>query len=250
MGSNYRKALVAFCMTTMFSGALISECFADNGSGGKVVVKGKITGWVSRSKESGAITANGPISSGALVNFPANSTISSGNNLGFELSGSYFLTDNIAAEASAGITNKKIKAKGNESQAAAPVDTTSHQYIAYSVSTIGKFIPLSLIFQYHIAPYGKISPYIGLGYHYTLASGSSGSRIGTSYGPVMQAGFDSWVGDDVTLSLEMKKYLMQTKFSMTAPTSSSSGSGGNLTLPTEVIRINPFVVSIALGYRF
>ncbi len=79
---------------------------------------------------------------------------------GFDSSMTIFVTDNIAAEISLGFSLYKTK-KTILSQAASAYGTP--------VGKVGKknqiyMIPFTVTGQYHIAPFGGLSPYVGGGY--------------------------------------------------------------------------------------
>jgi outer membrane protein len=108
--------------------------------------------------------------------------------IGAEISGSYFITDNIASEISLGINGYKLGKA-----------LTTHGAGVFTDNGVSKknaakrayFIPLTATVQYHISPDEQFSPYVGAGYHYAFVQGSSGvARLSNSHGPVLQAGFD------------------------------------------------------------
>jgi outer membrane protein len=250
MSNIFKNTLLILSISSLY--CYSGNSLADNGSGGKYTVKAKVLGIVSRVKKTSNFTINRNITStlttlGAVndssvqasIPYNTQNSTSIGSGLGFEISGNYFLTDNIAIEAAASLLSRKIKISGIGTSNLDP------KPYAYTISSKSNLIPLALILQYHIAPYGKISPYVGAGYHYTVASSSGGAKISSSNGPVAQIGFDGWVNDNAFVNFEVKKYLMENKIGFNIPT-----AGGNLVIPTEKIKINPTIVSLGMGYRF
>jgi len=275
--SKFSRIISGLLLTTsIFS--LQAEA-SDNGSGGKFVVRGRILGLLNRYKATKempvtigttvtnpstttaytANTANGQISvpsgSSSTLNmsYNVNNTISYGSTLGVELSGSYFLTDKIAMALDIAYIQKKLKINGVFNELATDSNTgtsfTSGLNGSYAINTVTKLMPISIIAQYHIAPYGRISPYFGLGYNYTLASASAGSKLGSSRGPVFQVGFDSFVYNDILINVDVKKMLVNTKLNFDSTASGSGGAGG-FSMPEQKLQLNPMVASIGVGYRF
>ena len=222
---------------------------ADNGSSGHTMVKAKvmaaINGYKKNSTTAGVNSALTDPVNYIYTNssFTSTNDISIGSGIGFELSGSYFLTDNIAAEISMALYNKKVKIQSllNSSTVNLPVSYNT------SFSTQAKLMPLTAILQYHIAPYGKISPYIGGGYHLTLASASAGSKMKNGHGVVLQAGFDGWLDENVSVNFDVKKYSFSSTLSANLPY--SSGNGGFLVFPGNKLKIDPVFIMVGVGYR-
>ncbi len=111
-----------------------------------------------------------------------------------------------------------------------------------ATGAVGLF-PVGLIAQYHPAPHGDISPYIGAGYHYTFFSSSlDGIDYENASGPVAQIGADWRFKGDYIFSFDIKKVWMET----TADFREFSGGIAR----TKEIDYNPFIVSIGFGYKF
>lgn len=206
--------------------------FADNGSAGKFTIKARVIGVITGNKQ----VDNNKINADSSV---ATYTSSMGNSLGAEISANYFLSDNIAAEISLGFFKRKIRTGGNI------IDIGNNNNISigeFDQLTYVKYIPVTTLVQYHIAPYGKISPYIGAGYGWLISSASSGSRVNNSGAPVLQLGVDSWLKDDTFINIDIKKYFATTKLNY-------SKSKSFVPINTE-LKINPLIISFGMGYRF
>jgi outer membrane protein len=219
------------------------NALADNGSAGQFMTKAKIVGVIMGYKKTSPIIYTTTLPGKIPTSYSGNNTTSIGNNLGFELSGSYFFNDNIAAEISVGLINKKIKLSGVNLQN--NTDSTIVP-LSYEINTQAKLIPISSTIQYHLAPYGKISPYIGVGYHYTLGSASKGSKLNNSHGLIGQIGADAKVGNDLFVNLDIKKYIMQNRLSFKV----ANANGGFDSIPGTKMKINPLMLSLGVGYRF
>lgn len=159
---------------------------------------------------------------------------------GVEASTSIFFSTNIAAELSLGFDILRIKANHLANVA---VNNGGN------IKAIGKrkqiyTIPVTLLAQYHIAPFGSISPYVGAGYHgsYMLTK-SKAFKMKNAFGPVIQAGIDFYAKDDTLINLDIKQYLFKAKVdyknALVGPRSVSSK-----------IKLNPLVVSVGVGFKF
>ncbi|AIL65053.1 Outer membrane protein W [Rickettsiales bacterium Ac37b] len=226
--------------------------YADNGSAGRIIAKFKMDGRLTSLKQNADSTGSfyDPTHT-SIVSLPYTSQVSLGSVVGGTGSAAYFFTDHIAAEVSGGYFSNKIKAVGNGPQYITPAGTTTPTFVnnwPYYQSTTGKFIPFAAILQYHIAPYGKLIPYIGVGYHYTFGSGSNGSKVGDSHGPVFQVGADGWVGENLILGIDVKKMMMKPK--LTFVTVPSSGSPSNIIPINTKLKMDPLIISLGIGYRF
>jgi len=106
-----------------------------------------------------------------------------------EIAADYFLTDNIAVEASVGYIRGDLKRSV----------TGSNKKDAVSI------VPLTGLVQYHFSPSADISPYVGAGYSYQIASGGpSGTKIENGGGFVAQVGLDVPMNDTFGLNLDVK----------------------------------------------
>ncbi len=141
-----------------------------------------------------------------------------------EIDVSYFFTDNIAAE----------------------LVLTWPQKIDVSLNgtDIGslKALPPTLLVQYHFIPNGTIRPYVGAGINYTYFSSQSFSINGvstsnSSWGPALQAGVDFKIAPKWYINADVKYVWMDTEVKL---------NGATLT----TVDINPWLLSLGVGYRF
>ena len=114
--------------------------------------------------------------------------------------------------------------------------------------------PPTLTLQYHLAPTGKIRPYVGAGVNYTVfyaenasdalegALGSTKVRMSDSAGYALQAGVDVDIGPRTFLNVDVKYIDIETTASLQAP---SLGAGLRVN-----VDVNPWVVGAGIGYRF
>lgn len=137
---------------------------------------------------------------------------------------SYFFTDNIAAELVLTWPQKMdVTLGGND------------------IGSV-KVLPPTLLLQYHFMPNDKFRPYAGVGVNYTNFSSKDFNIAGldtssSSWGPAVQAGFDFQIAPRWYLNADVKYVWMDTDVSL---------NGARLTK----VDINPWLLSIGVGYRF
>lgn len=163
------------------------------------------------------------------------------NGYGFDTSTTYFFSDHIAAELSAGVTYYKTK-KSALTEIASLFGNNSAQ--------VGKkndvwMIPVSGTLQYHVAPFGAIRPYLGAGaygmYAYTRSKSFS---IENGFGAVFQAGADFVARDDTLITLDVRSYLFESKINY-----KKEFTGRDSEFSSKV-KWNPVVVSLGFGFVF
>jgi outer membrane protein len=145
---------------------------------------------------------------------------------------SYFLTNNIAIEGIAGVTEHTIKAKGT----------------AAGNLTVGDvwLLPPTVTAQYHFAPGGSIDPYVGGGVNYTFFFGQSHQAPFTSatyddhVGGALQAGLDFSLGGGWVANVDVKQlFLRTTAHTFVGPT------------PIDAkVALDPLLAGIGIGYRW
>ena len=140
-----------------------------------------------------------------------------------ELDFSYFWTKNIATELVLGTTRHKVTA-----------DT------GIDVGDVW-LLPPTLTVQYHPLPDSAFSPYIGAGINYTYfygeGGGLAGFKVRSTFGAAVQVGADYAIGGNWSLNLDVKKLYLRPE----AVTS---------TLRVDHVKIDPWLVSVGVGYRF
>ena len=140
----------------------------------------------------------------------------------------YFMTDNWAIEAIAGPTTHKVRAVGGATN------------VAVKDSWV---LPPVVALQYHFAPAGKISPYLGAGANYMLFySGKNKNgfqlKLKDGFGAALQAGVDVAVTGPWSVNVDVKKILFKT-------TATDAKNGLKTT-----VHLDPWVVSAGVGYKF
>lgn len=165
--------------------------------------------------------------------------------LGYGAEGSvtYFYSPSIAGELSAGVNILKLRGtqinKITEVIGTTPATMDKKKVLA---------VPISMILQYHIAPYGGIRPYIGAGYSGSfLSTRSKYVSIESGHGPVLQLGVDLVSRSDNYICLELKRYLLKTKVTLEQELLDAT----NQALPktTSKVKLNPTTISIGFGFK-
>lgn len=104
-------------------------------------------------------------------------------------------------------------------------------------------IPLTVTGQYHIAPFGAIRPYIGVGYHGAyFINKSKGCTVKNGHGAVLQLGVDLYAKDDTLINLDIKQYFLNTEVNYKSPLVKKSVS--------SKVKFNPLMIAIGVGFRF
>ena len=145
-----------------------------------------------------------------------------------EVDFTYFLTPNVAAELILTYPQK-------------------HD-VLLSGTKLGSFkhLPPVLSLQYHFAPAGTIRPYLGVGVNLTLISdvklavpGVGALDLdGSSVGMAGQAGCDVKLGDRLFLNGDLKYVALRSDVKL---------AGG---AKVSAVQVDPWLISIGLGYRF
>ena len=141
---------------------------------------------------------------------------------------SYFFTDNVAVEVIAGTTQHTVTAKG---------PTTDVKVKETWV------LPPVVTLQYHFAPAGKVSPYVGAGINYMIFYGGSDKNnfaldIDDGFGFALQAGVDVAMSGPWSANLDVKKVFFETD-----ATDNRNGV-------KSTVSLDPWVISAGFGYKF
>lgn len=141
---------------------------------------------------------------------------------------SYFLTDKLAVEVIAGTTQHTVKAVGGTT------DVEVHKTWV---------LPPVVSLQYHFAPAARVSPYVGAGLNYMIfysGKDKNGFKvdIDDGFGYALQAGADIAVKGPYSINVDVKKVFFETDAKI---------NGGAL---KSEVKLDPWVVSAGLGYRF
>lgn len=165
-------------------------------------------------------------SSGTLTGAPTVG-VAVGSNLQAFANISYMFSDNLAVEllASTPFTHT-ISATGA---------------LSGDIAT-AKQLPPTLSVQYHFSPTSSISPYIGAGLNYTIFFDEQATavinsiKLDNSLGFALQVGADFEIQNDWFANLDLRYINIET----TATTN----------LGTVDVKINPWVLSAGIGFRF
>lgn len=141
---------------------------------------------------------------------------------------SYFVTDHVAVDVTLGTTKHTVSAVG-------PGGSTEvhDSWVLPPVVTV----------QYHFNPKGRFSPYVGTGPNYMLFYGGKDKngfkvKLDDGFGWAAQGGFDYAIKDNWALNVDVKKVWFSTDATI---------NGGAL---KSNVKLDPWVVSVGLGYRF
>ena len=110
-----------------------------------------------------------------------------------------------------------------------------------------KFLPPTLSLQYHFMPDANFRPYVGVGVNYTKISGVSltstaGGALGlekSSTGLSWGAGFDFKIAPQWFLNVDARKMYIESDV--------FQNSNGQ---KISTLKLDPFAVSVGIGYRF
>lgn len=176
---------------------------------------------------------SGPV----LPAFPTGS-VGVGDSVMPEVDFTYMLSDHIGAELILATTKHAVSGRDSLSGLGDVADTW--------------VLPPTLTLQYHLAPKGKVRPYVGAGINYTIfysedASDSLEKAIGStrvdmddSFGYALQAGVDIDLSDRVFLNLDVKYIDIDTTARL------RTGAAIN----RVDVSIDPIVAGVGLGMRF
>lgn len=140
----------------------------------------------------------------------------------------WFFTDNLAVEVIAGTTRHTVRAVGGATNA-----EVHKEWV----------LPPVVALQYHFAPQGRVSPYVGAGANAMLFySGKdlNGYRVklDDGLGLALQGGVDVALSGPWSLNLDVKKVFFKTDASI---------NGGAL---AATVHLDPWVLSAGFGRRF
>ncbi|MCH2038989.1 MAG: outer membrane beta-barrel protein [Rickettsiales bacterium] len=99
---------------------------------------------------------------------------------------------------------------------------------------------MDLNVQYHFAPYGKLTPYVGAGVTYAVFLGDYAEN---TFGYNAQVGLDYWGSKNTSISFGIKRY-----FGLETTTSLDFTEVG-ATYEND-IEVNPTYFTFGVGYRF
>jgi outer membrane protein len=140
----------------------------------------------------------------------------------------YFATDHLAVDLTLGTSQHQISAQGTG------LNADVHKTWV---------LPPVLTAQYHFNPKGRFSPYLGTGPNYMVFySGQDQNgfkvKLKDGFGWAVQGGADYAIAGPWTLNVDVKKVFFTTKADI---------DNGAL---ASTVRLDPWVVSAGVGYRF
>ncbi|PHR15289.1 MAG: hypothetical protein COA41_16855 [Sphingopyxis sp.] len=187
------------------------------------------------------VAPDGKITSVELDNIglPAGTQTEADDNFVPTIAAEYFFTPNISLETICCVTQHDVTGTG-------PLNGAG-------LVSNANIIPATLTAKYHLVTGSGFKPYIGAGPTYFIfidekagataqALGATRQKMNDKVGFALQAGFDLPINDKgLGLSVDAKRYFV---------TTTARGFAG----PTEVLRtrhrIDPWVISAGLAYRF
>ena len=199
---------------------------------GSLVFKMRLGGVFPSAKQKGlpSPTSPKPVSLGEVA----------ANGYGGDTSTTVFFNNYLAAELSLGFSVLRTKYTS--------LAAVAHNYSVDNVK-LGKnkpiyMIPATVTGQLHIAPYGGIRPYMGIGYHgsYMLTQ-ATGLRIKNGHGAVVQIGVDFYAKDDTLINIDIRQFFLNPKLEY------KPNLVGNKTV-TSKVKLNPLIVSVGIGFTF
>ncbi|MFL9839770.1 OmpW family protein [Sphingomonas sp. ST-64] len=155
-----------------------------------------------------------------------------------EVDFTYMLTDRIGAELILATTKHDAQGRG----ALSGFDELASTWV----------LPPTLTLQYHLAPEGKVRPYVGAGINYTIfystkaspaletAIGATTVKMDDSFGYALQAGVDIDLTEKVFLNLDVKY--------IDIDTTARLNTGGAIN--SARVSIDPIVAGVGIGFRF
>lgn len=143
-----------------------------------------------------------------------------------EVDVTYFFNKNMAAELVLTVPQKQ---------------TVNSTVLAADIGTF-KHLPPTLTLQYHFDGSSDMKPYVGAGVNYTQITQvnllSGGANVDShSWGTALQAGIDFPIDKNLSFNIDIKKVSINTNVYV----------GG---VNNGVLKLNPTLIGVGLGYRF
>lgn len=245
----FKKALLCLSICALSSSALSAPKYVDyydsydsshlEGSllGNKIFFKMKLTGIRAKSKD-GGLPDTSPTNDGTSLNSFDHDLIANG--FGGELSSSVFFSEYFASEIGLGFHTYKTKQEA--------LDNIGKYYgnVDFHKNLNIHSVPFQVIFQYYIAPFGGVTPYVGLGYgtSYFFTHNKSIKVKNLSFGPIAQVGCDLWAQDNTAITFEIKKQFLRAKVFYKSSYLKTSND-----VPVKV-KIDPTFISLGITYKF
>ena len=143
-----------------------------------------------------------------------------------EVDVTYFFNKNLAAELILTVPQKQTV---NSSVLAADIGTFKH-------------LPPTLTLQWHFDGNADVKPYVGAGINYTRISkvnltAADASLDNHNWGGALQAGIDFPIDKNLSFNIDVKKVYLQTNVYVSG-------------LDRGVLKLNPSLIGVGLGYRY
>lgn len=165
-----------------------------------------------------------------------------------ELDFSYFVTNNYALEVICCVTKHKVDATGVLGDTINAVTGTGRELVDTWA------IPATILLQFHM-PMGAFKPYVGAGPTYAIFVGTevgsglapvvSSVKVEDTWGVTGQFGADISMGGNWLLNLDAKYMFLE-------PDVFWRGKGilAGRSLVADNLQLDPWIVSVGLGYKF
>jgi outer membrane protein len=186
-----------------------------------------------------AVLPDGKITDVALLGpLPATTQTAASDNVVPTVAIEYFFSPNISLETICCVTQHDVDVVAGPLNGAEAVSNA-------------RVIPATFTLKYHLNP-GGVSPYVGAGPSYfiwindapgadTLPLGVTSQSLSNELGFALQAGIDVPVGDAMLVSLDAKRYFVDT---------TARWYAGAATVIETTHAIDPWVLSAGVGFRF
>ena len=215
---------------------------------GRLSVKFRIFGALPKSTQTGFPTPSPVINASTekLSEAKVNEDLVNTGGGGLEFATEVFLTDHFATEFALGfgayatntLTNVAFNFE-NASKAHATAKDPSYLW----------FVPITLGVKYFVAPFGAISPYVGVGYSYQMFfTMSEEYSVANAHTGVVQLGIDFVTKDDAVYSLDVKKAFQKPQVSYRDSFIAKIDHEKECVAKME--DFSPWVISLGVGYKF
>jgi outer membrane protein len=186
-----------------------------------------------------AVLPDGKITDVDLLGpLPATTQTAANDNVVPTVAIEYFVTPNLSVETICCVTQHDV-------------DIVAGPLTGAEAVSNARVIPASFTLKYHLNP-GGISPYVGVGPTYflwindapgadTIPLGVTRQTLSNEFGVALQAGIDVPVGANTLISLDAKKYWVDT---------TARWYAGDTRVIETTHAINPWVLSAGVGFRF
>lgn len=173
--------------------------------------------------------------------------VSSSLFIGFE--GEYRLTDHFAISAGLGYIPQETQTVSRTRELRPgedPADFEDGQLTTEDPDGRLHFLPIASYLLWYPAPYGKIRPYLGAGYHFTqVYSGFSRMEIDPAHGWTARIGADYQVNREYGFNLDLRYYDAVHNADMRGFFPDTPGADG-----TGELELNPFIVTFGMHRNF